>query len=285
MRCIVVGGTGYIGSQILARSRSRWNPIGTSSQTTSAMLHLDLRDPVAFDYSIIGTDDVIFLTAGISAPDRCANDYQGSYAVNVKGTSEFIARSLERGARVIFFSSDTVYGESDTDVDESGACHPGGQYGRMKHEVEQRFLSIPAFKAIRLSFVFSRRDQFTKYLLHCASTGTKAEVFHPFYRAVIHLDDVVDGVLALAQKWNEISAQTINFGGPDVVSRADFAEIIRSVAVPSLAYTVKVPPPEFLANRPGTIRMRSPRLGVLLDRAARSLAEAAKIEFGASSVS
>ena len=66
----------------------------------------------------------------------------------------------------------------------------------MKSEVEKRFLGNPFFKTIRLSYVFSREDKFTKYLVGCAQRDEEAELFHPFYRAIIHRDDVVEGALS-----------------------------------------------------------------------------------------
>ena len=108
----------------------------------------------------------------------------------------------------------------------------------MKHEVEMRFQGNPSFKTIRLSYVFSREDKFTDYLIGCASRNEEAELFHPFYRAIVHRDDVVDGALALAQRWDEFPQQVINFGGPEVLSRIDFAECLKRVALPNLRYRV-----------------------------------------------
>jgi dTDP-4-dehydrorhamnose reductase len=280
MRAIVVGARGYVGAALLARARALGGALGTSSTGADGMARLDLREPAAFDYAQIGAGDVVFLAAGISAPDACAADYDAAYAVNVAGTAQFIERAMQSGARVIFFSSDTVYGETAADVDESAACHPAGAYGRMKHEVESRFAGQAAFKAARLSFVFSRRDQFTRYLLDCARKGVEAKVFQPFSRAVIHLDDVLDGLLALAGRWDEFAGAALNIGGPEVLSRSAFAEIIRAAAAPSLAYAASAPPARFFVNRPAVIRMKSPRLVSLLGRPARRLAEAARLEFG-----
>ena len=99
--------------------------------------------------------------ASISAPDICAREHERAWSVNVTGTSEFISRTIERGGRVIFFSSDTVYGECEDPFDESALCKPAGEYAEMKHKVERRFIENPSFKSIRLSYVFSREDKFT----------------------------------------------------------------------------------------------------------------------------
>jgi len=182
----------------------------------------------------------------------------------------------------VFFSSDTVYGECSDTVDEASEINPAGEYAEMKSEVEKRFLGNPLFKSIRLSYVFSRKDKFTKYLLGCEEREEEADLFHPFYRAIVHRDDVVDGALALADRWDEFPQQVINFGGPEVLSRIDFAECLKSAAMPDLRFQVTEPGEEFFKNRPKIIAMTSPILPLLLGRPARSFLDAAKIEFASS---
>ena len=232
-----------------------------------------------FDYGNIRPGDVVFLTAAISAPDICAREHSRAWAVNVTGTSEFVTQVISRGGRVVFFSSDTVYGERGDAFDETAKSNPAGEYAEMKAEVENRFLVHPLFKSIRLSYVFSREDKFTKYLSGCAERSEEAELFHPFYRAIVHRNDVVEGALALAQRWDEFPQQVINFGGPEVLSRIDFAECLQRIALPSLRFRVTEPGDEFFKNRPRVIAMSSAILPMLLGRPTRTLAEAARIEF------
>ena len=277
MRLLVVGASGYIGKNLFASSAV--STTGTSSTGLPPLLRLHLDVPDEFDYRIIQSLDVVLLTAAISAPDVCAREHEHAWAVNVTGTSEFIDKVMARGGRVVFFSSDTVYGERSDESDEFAICNPAGEYAEMKHEVEKRFLDNPLFKAIRLSYVFSRDDKFTKYLSGCAERGEEADIFHPFYRAVIYRDDVVESAIALTQRWDEFSQSTINFGGPEVLARTEFGEVLRDTALPNLRFRVSEPDAGFFKNRPRVIRMASPILASLLGRPAHTLREAAKIEF------
>jgi dTDP-4-dehydrorhamnose reductase len=279
MAIVVVGANGYMGAR-LARAGARVaSVIGTSVSPSPGQLGLDLSRPESFDYSAIGPNDLVYLAAAISSPDLCAADHDRAHAVNVRGTGEFIAQALARGARVVFFSSDTVYGHGDSEIDESSPPSPVGAYARMKYEVECRFLSNPAFRTLRLSYAFSREDKFTRYLLDCGRKGVTAQVFHRYVRAVVHLDDVVAAAVALDRKW-ERTGPVINVGGPAALAREEFADVVKELAAPALRYLVIEPPAGFLAERPGVIRMRSPQLHVLLDRPARSLRTAALLEFG-----
>ena len=274
-KIITIGASGYIGKPLFSMTMG----YGTSSLGADSLLRLQLDAPDAFDYEIINPSDVVLLTAAISAPDICAREHDRAWAVNVTGTSEFTDKVMARGGRVVFFSSDTVYGERDDDFDEQALCNPAGEYAEMKHAVEKRFLGDPLFKAIRLSYVFSCEDKFTRYLYGCARRGEEAEIFHPFYRAVIHRDDVVEGAIALAQRWDEFPQSIINFGGPEVLARTEFAKILQSTALLNLKYCVIEPEADFFKNRPKVIRMVSPVLSELLGRPPHGLAEAAKIEF------
>lgn len=279
MKLVIIGATGYIGESLFALANKVGNARGTSSVGSDTLIPLRLDAPDVFDYSVIQDSDVVLVTAAISAPDVCSGEHEHAWAVNVTGTSLFISKTISRGARIIFFSSDTVYGERAEDFDETAACHPVGEYAVMKHEVERRFIGNPAFKTIRLSYVFSKEDKFTKYLRGCVQQGVEAEIFHPFYRAIIHRDDVVQGALALAQRWDEIPQNIINFGGPEVLARTEFAKILRDAALPDLRFRVIEPDADFFKNRPKVIRMASPVLTSLLGRPARTLHEAADIEF------
>lgn len=276
---LIVGATGYIGKSLFSYAKTICSAQGTSSTGAKMLVSLKLNAPDEFDFEIIQPSDVVLLTAAISAPDICAREHDRAWAVNVTGTTEFISKVMDRGGRVVFFSSDTVYGERDDEFDERTACNPAGEYAEMKREVEKQFLGNPLFKAIRLSYVFSNEDKFTKYLVGCAERGEEAEIFHPFYRAVIHRDDVVEAALALAQRWDEFPQNIINFGGPEVLARTEFAEILQDTALPNLRFRVVEPGADFFKNRPKVIRMASPVLATLLGRPAHTLPEAAQIEF------
>lgn len=282
MKKIIVGATGYIGNLLFTTARKNSQACGTSSKKNNKGYDfLDLEAANVFVEKYINIGDVVFLTAAISAPDVCALEKDRAWRINVEITSEFIRSAIVRGGRVIFFSSDTVYGECKDEFDERFTGKPAGEYAIMKNEVEQRFFGNPAFKSIRLSYVFSREDKFTRYLIECVKKNEVAELFHPFYRSIVHRDDVVAGALALSEIWDKIPEQFINFGGPQLLSRIEFAECLREVHMHDLRFSVTQPDELFFHNRPKIIAMASPVLRRLLLREPHSLEKAARIEFRA----
>jgi len=278
---LIVGATGYIGKSLfsIARQHDSKTTKGTSSNQTSSLLRLRLEDFSEFDFHIHAQNCTSIITAAISSPDVCANDYERAWKVNVTNTSLFVEKFIQYGGRVIFFSSDTIYGEREDEFDEYAVCNPAGEYAVMKREVEQRFLGNSSFKSVRLSYVFSHEDKFTRYLHGCAQHNEVADLFHPFYRPIVHRDDVVVGALELVDRWHEFPEQFINFGGPQVLSRVEMTECIRDVYHYDLHFKVTEPDVDFFKNRPRFIAMKSPLFGKLLKRPPRSLCEAAQIEF------
>lgn len=274
---LVVGATGYIGRRLLDRA----GPLarGTTSKPGAGLLHLNLDEPGAFDYGRLDAGDTVFITAALSSPDVCERERDRAWNVNVTGTAAFIEKAIHRGARIIFFSSDTVYGEQNSPFTEKATSIPAGAYAEMKGSVETLFVTEDNFKSLRLSYVFSREDKFTQYLIDCSSRNIIADVFHPFLRAVVHRDDVISGAISLAERWAEIPDRVINFGGPQIVSRVDYAQALHNVCLPALRFTVTEPDAAFFHNRPRNIAMLSPIFTNLLGRPARSLREAACVEF------
>ena len=196
----VIGGRGYVGVKLFSSIPHGVVGFRTATSDLTGFFRLRLETTQDFADLPIADGDVVFLTAAISAPDICAREYEWAWSANVTGTAAFVSSAIDRGARVVFFSSDTVYGEREEEFDEKAACNPAGEYAEMKCEVEQRFSVNASFKAIRLSYVFSRDDKFSCYLTGCAERNEEADLFHPFFRAIVHRDDVVEGALALAAR-------------------------------------------------------------------------------------
>ena len=279
MKFLTIGASGYIGASLHAHVMKGHEGIGTSSVGESGLLKLNLTRPLEFDFDLICAGDTIFFAAAISSPDECSRNFDRVHAINVQGTIAFISKALASGAKVIFLSSDTVYGEKNKVFDESEDCFPSGEYAVMKYKVESHFTGHSLFKSIRLSYVFSNEDKFTRYLIQCALSGKQAEIFHPFYRSVIHRDDVIAGVFALATRWDDFSGQFINFGGPEVLSRLDIADCFQRYYLFQLKYFSIDPGADFFKDRPRTIAMSSKILSDLLGRAPTNLSTAIQQEF------
>lgn len=260
MNIAVVGSSGYIAGFLLKRlnSEAHVDRILKIDQTTAADVYLNLQEPYKFNYDCLDGIDYIIFTAAISGPDQCAADFSFCWNINVTGTRYFIAQAIKRKCRVVFFSSDAVFGDIPGKIyDEYSATEAKTPYGRMKKAVEDEFNNSAYFKAIRLSYVVSEKDRFMSYCLSCIKSGEAAEVFHPFYRNVIVVDDVIDVVLWLSLHWGEYRPFALNVAGDELVSRVRIADEINRVLENRLKYKISVPNETFYKNRPPITQMKS----------------------------
>ena len=138
----------------------------------------------------------------------------------------------------------------------------------MKKAVEDEFKGNPLFKAIRLSYVASAKDRFITYCLNCIRKGETADIFHPFYRNVIVVSDVVDIVSYFALHWSEYEPTFLNVAGKELVSRVRMADELNRVLGGKLKYTISMPGESFFTNRPRITQMKSlymQKYGILPD--------------------
>jgi len=276
---LVIGKNSLIGCRILNRYHHTGTFKGTSSHSCDEDIMLNLINPLNFNFDLIDERTHVFFLSAISSPDECETNYDRVRLINVDGTIAFIEKAVSKGAKVIFFSSDTVYGERNVPFNDTSVPSPLGQYAKMKYEVEYHFKDEILFKAIRLSYVFSKNDKFTRYLNECFHRNESAKIFHPFFRSVIHIDDVVEGIVNLSDKWFDYPTQVINFGGPTLLSRVDMVNMLNDIVFKKLKIDVVEPGIDFFKNRAKVIAMNSELLPSILGRTQRSLEEAIYLEF------
>lgn len=260
MNVAVVGGSGYIAGFLLQRFYREpvFEKIITLGRGNKVSYYLDLLRPEEFNYKILKGIDYVVFTAAISGPDKCAVDSAECWNVNVTGTAYFIRKAMEYGCRILFLSSDSVFGSSAEGIyDERSGTNADTPYGRMKKAIEDEFKASPLFKAIRLSYVVSTKDKFTAYCLNCIKNGDVAEIFHPFYRNCIIVSDVVDVVLWFAFHFNEYKPHVLNVAGSELVSRVRIADEINRMLSGKLLYKIVKPDDKFFENRPQITQMRS----------------------------
>lgn len=260
MKIGVVGSGGYIAGNLmlrLAQSPHITELAGFDKIRDERTVFIDLEQPKAINLSVFDGIDLLIFTAAVSSPDLCARQYDQCYTINVTGTSQVIRHVLARGVKVLFFSSDAVFGTDGGVFDEKSETRAVTPYGRMKKAVEDTFCGDPGFLAIRLSYVASSHDRFTSYCMDCLNNDKEVEIFHPFYRSCITLKDVCDAVSWICGHWGRLPASVLNLAGAELVSRVRMADEINRVYGGRLRYRVAFPPPSFFENRPKITQMRS----------------------------
>ena len=283
----IIGAKGNIGSRLVEKTEGKYDIRKVVSPARTHLFTVDsgyyslnlAEDGFRYDYDTLKIGDTVAFCAAISEPSVCADQFEIALRVNVTSTGDFIYEALKRGCKVIFLSSDAVYGNVLGEFDEEESVDPKGAYAEMKALIEKRFTVYPLFKALRLSYNFFKDDRFTRYLRNCAKEDATAEIFDPFSRSVVHRDDTVDAIIALHNNWDVCEERIINCGGPQTLSRVEFSNILKDTVLTDLKTKVISPGDKFYNDRPAIVSMRSNLLEKVLGRPARSIEDAATLEF------
>lgn len=139
MKCIVIGGSGFVGSRLIQELQPGWDVINLdkndSNLFSSITYRMDVREPDSFRHHMQGVDTVVLLAAEHRDDVTPASLY---FDVNVQGMRNVLAAMDQYGVRrIIFTSTVAVYGlDISTPLRETDHVDPFNDYGRSKYEAE-----------------------------------------------------------------------------------------------------------------------------------------------------
>ena len=221
-KILVTGSTGYIGRFLTRRLLK--NPVN-EVYGFNRRPDPQLSSEHSLEGDILNVDWVellkkvrphqIFHTVGASAQSPFSNQL----LVHGEGTRRLLQGLLDSGigkqTRVIIAGSAAEYGLRDEAVDEMARCHPEGEYGIAKltqSEIARTFVQrydLP----VTVARIFNVYGETERHLAIAAMAYqlARAEAVSPepcelhvhnlrSWRDFIHIDDVVDALLALAAK-------------------------------------------------------------------------------------
>lgn len=235
-RCLVTGADGFIGSALCRRLegmgarvyRVSRNPGGPDTMVA------DLgRDPIA------GLDDVrpeaVFHLAGrVHVMDEGSDAEAEHIRVTVEGTRYLLQAAAEAGAGVfVFFSSCAVMPEgSASELDETTPPAPATPYGRAKLRAEELVLGMNAkggmrTVCLRLPMVYGRGHKgHLPRMIRAIDRGVFPPLpQYPGKRSLVHVDDVVDAAILVAQR-PEAAGNVYIVSEPRAYSSREIYEIV-----------------------------------------------------------
>jgi dTDP-4-dehydrorhamnose reductase len=151
MRCLVLGGTGMLGSAVVAEARSRgWDTLGLSHSQAD----LTRRDSL-LGWAESFRPEVVVNCAAYTKVDAAETDRERAFAVNGEGVANAAALASQAGARLVHVSTDYVFdGEARTPYREDAPTAPLSVYGESKLEGERRALESGRSLVVRTSWLF-----------------------------------------------------------------------------------------------------------------------------------
>jgi nucleoside-diphosphate-sugar epimerase len=254
---LVTGGTGFIGSHLVARLVETGARLRCLIRRTSSLAYLpashyepaygDLATGEGLEEAVAGAG-AVFHVAGVTK----ALAAQGYDRGNTRAT-ENLVRTIEEHAevrRLVHVSSLAAIGpgEDGTVVREDTAAHPLTRYGRSKLAAEQairRSRAADRTVIVRPPVVYGPRDTDVYHLFRAAARGVLPRIGRAESRiSIIYVEDLVDALIAAAT--SEAAPGRAYFVANDVpITWTEFAETaaelmgrrIRTVTVlPGLAW-------------------------------------------------
>jgi UDP-glucose 4-epimerase len=246
---MVTGGLGYCGRHIVTALRARGEQVvsynrdyAESDDAAVTLVQGELYDvPRLLDTIQKHSVERIVHTAAMSHPDLSIQFPIATFQANVEGTvSLFEAARLARIRRIVYFSSETVYGHVDGTVREDAPLHPTTPYGVTKVTGEllsDVYTSLYELDAVSLRFseVYGPGNKMPTALRDMLVAAVRGTPFrmpdggdHRFQ--FIHVDDVTRATLC-ALDCKGARQRVFNINGGSQVSLSDAVALVRE-AVP-----------------------------------------------------
>ncbi|MFN2468648.1 MAG: NAD(P)-dependent oxidoreductase [Gaiellaceae bacterium] len=227
MRLLVTGGSGYVGSEVLAAARERgWDATGTyRTRAAHGLVQLDVRDAVAVRAAVAAArPDVVVHTAYVQEGPEARETI-------VDGTANVARAAQTARARLIHLSTDLVFcGRCRPAYAEADDPCPVNAYGRAKADAELAVAALTVDSAVvRTSLVYGGRTpgHHERLVFDALRRRRPIAFFSDELRSPVAAGDLAAALLALCRRRTlDLPRGRIHLGGADTVSRYELAVLL-----------------------------------------------------------
>lgn len=236
---------------------------------TFAYSTVELTDVSSIDqFFLTEKPDILIHTAAMSKPDECLYNPEACMAVNVKATEYLCAACNTYGTRIIFSSTDFIFGE-DGPHTETDTPAPLNFYGETKLMAEQHVLATVTNAVVfRPVFMYGNfwpgmRTSFIQWVATMLQANKPIKVVEDQWRTPTYVEDICNGVRLLIQQQQ---SGIYHLAGKDIVTPYDMAITVAEV----LGLNKSLIEPVTSETFPEPVR-RAKRSGLKIDKAMKEL--------------
>jgi len=222
MKVLITGASGFIGSNLVDALVVKGHSVtglvheNNFQNSTAKSLQVDLTDS---SLSIPGEKfDVVFHLAALTPMEKNKKVLR---KVNLDATKNFMDKIKSKTGFLIYASGMGVFGDTEgVIIDENTPLKPHTKYAEIRYEA-QKFLekeckenSIP-LTVVYFGEVYGNGGWFTSQIIERLKRGKfKLPKGGDYYRSVIHVEDAVSALIAIAEKKAQSDSFVITDSNP-----------------------------------------------------------------------
>ncbi|RSS80565.1 sugar nucleotide-binding protein [Streptomyces sp. WAC06614] len=223
MTLLIVGGSGFLGTELVRQAVSAGRPTAATYATRPgstpevAWHHLDLRNPGSVEEAVLELSPRVIINTSSGGAD---------WAVTAEGPVRLAIAGARAASRMIQVSSDAVFsGKCRARYDEQCRPDPTTPYGAAKAAAETGVLLVnPDTVVARTSLIIGGGQSEHERNVHELAAGTSEGVlFTDDFRCPVHVRDLAAALLELA---SGDTTGVHHLGGNQAVSRHELGVLI-----------------------------------------------------------
>ena len=275
MNILITGASGLLGRSVMHQLKKNpgWQVYGTAfSRAQEPLLPLDLNDGAQVRATLESVrPSFVIHCAAERWPDRCAQQPDAAWQLNVHSTEQLAQLCTEVGAQLVYISTDYVFDGSDAPYDERATPNPINFYGRSKLAGETAVLENGNHWVLRIPLLFGPvselRESGVTALLEALRDPAVTALDHWAIRYPTSTEDiarVLEQCLQLSAR--DASAKGVEFSGiyhwssDHRCTRYQLAQVVAEISGMDAAHIRADTAPQFDEPRPYNCQLDKSRL-------------------------
>lgn len=222
MRCIVFGGTGFLGRRLVNVLSSKYDVLVSSPSSNYPVFFGDGESvkKLIYDYR----PNIVINCSAYADVDGCENNPLNAYKLNSLGVKEISDSILEldKTIRLIHISTDHIYDSKVVAKEDSISPYNVYAYSKLLGEY---YINNPNFIVLRTNFFgksFSAKDSFTDWIYKNINSNKELNLYSDIFFNPLSVITIENLILDICK--SDING-VYNFGASSYLSKYEFAHL------------------------------------------------------------